>query len=445
MRVITDSDTLTVYPVGYDEDNHSYYSVSGMTQGEDGSDSTNYATINLARGSSAETYVYWIFGAMDIPSGATISSISCSVKCYISTTSSSYLSARQAQLFTGTTAKGSASNISNSTSAFNLSCGSWTADEIANIRLRIYARRASRNTNSNYYFRFYGATLTVTYTYNGYAYTITSESQLDGVSTSPATQELLQGEDAEITITGDISNGKVTDNETDVTSSLVAHSGASVSAIPESQTHSGLDGGTSYANYAVGHSAEDPNDSSGNMYAGSGSTGYVDYDFDFSEIPVGSTITSMEVKVYGKRESSSNDSSHMAKIGLYSGSTLKSTEQQFTSTSLQTITINDPGTWTRAELQSAKLRFTVAYYGGAVSGITWNVTYQAETYYTYTITNLDADHTVLVALSQMMYVKQGGAWVPVKKVYKKIGGVWVEQSDLTNLLDTNLLLVKGDA
>lgn len=93
----------------------------------------------------------------------------------------------------------------------------------------------------------------------------------------------------------------------------------------------------------------------------------------------------------------------------------------------------------------SNLRFTVAYYGGAVSGITWNVTYQADAYYTYTITNLDADHTVLVALSQMMYVKQGGAWVPVKKVYKKIGGVWVEQSDLTNLLDNNLLLVKGDA
>ena len=416
-----------------------------MTQGEDGSDSTNYATINLTRGSSAETYVYWIFGNMDIPSGATISSISCSVKCYVSTTSSNYLSARNAQLFTGTTGKGSASNVSNSTTAFNLSCGSWTAEELANVRLRIYAKRGSRNTSSNYYFRFYGATLTVTYSYSGYAYTITSESQLDGITTSPATQELLQGGSAEVLISGDISSARVTDNGVDVTSLLVENADDSISAVPQSQTHSGLDGGSNYASYAIGHSAEDPNSSNGNMYASSGSTGYVDYTFDFSGIPNGATISDIEVKVYGKRESSTNDSSHMAKIGLYSGSTLKSVEQQFTSTSMQIITISDTGTWTRTELQSAKLRFTVAYYGGAVSGITWKVTYLMSGVYTYTIANLSDDHTVLVVLSQMMYVKQGGVWVPVKKVYKKINGTWVEQGDLTNLLDSNLLLVKGDA
>jgi len=70
------------------------------------------------------------------------------------------------------------------------------------------------------------------------------------------------------------------------------------------------------------------------MYAGSGETGHVDYAFDFSNIPSGATISSIQVKVYGKRENSSTDSSHMAKIGLYSGSTLKSTEQEFTSTSM---------------------------------------------------------------------------------------------------------------
>jgi len=54
---------------------------------------------------------------------------------------------------------------------------------------------------------------------------------------------------------------------------------------------------------------------------------------------------------------------------------------------MQTITITNPGTWTRAELQSAKLRFTVAYYGGAISGITWKVIYSIQGYQ-YTLTNV---------------------------------------------------------
>lgn len=35
-------------------------------------------------------------------------------------------------------------------------------------------------------------------------------------------------------------------------------------------------------------------------------------------------------------------------------------------------------------------------------------------------------------------IKQNGEWIPVKVVYKKENGVWIEQTDLSNLFDTNI-------
>lgn len=451
-KTISYSGNAESHPTSYDS-SYSAYSVSGLTNGQTDSNSTTYSTINLTRGNGAETSVYYNFD-LNIPSAATITSVTCTAKCYISTTNSSRISTRQVRLYSGSTAKGSAATVSNSTTAFNVTAGTWTAAELNNAKIRVYAVRGSSNTNTNYYFRFYGATITVEYTVNSVVYEVTASSEVEGVAIQPATQDVMPGDSASIVVS-DIADVMVTDNGTDITSSCVTVEGTQ-SAIPASQTHSGLDGGESYASYAVGYSAENHNSSNGNMYAASGSTGYVDYAFDFSDIPSGATINSVEVKVYGKRENATTDSTHMAKIGLYSGSTLKSTEQQFTSTSMQTITISSPGTWTRAELQNAKLRFTVAYYGGAISGITWNVTYSIQGYQ-YTITNVREDHTILVrALGNKIYIKIGGewiegknvlvkrngSWVSVDKVFKKSGGSWEEQ-DKSAMFDEDKVFFKG--
>ena len=136
--------------------------------------------------------------------------------------------------------------------------------------------------------------------------------------------------------------------------------------------------GADEAAKAVGCTADNPSSASGNLYAASGSTGYATYSFDFSGIPNGATITGVSVAVCGKRENSAQDSTHVAKIQLYSGSTAKGTAQEFTSTSQQTITLTSPGTWTQAELSNAKMRFDVAYYGGMVYGATWTVNYELE-------------------------------------------------------------------
>jgi hypothetical protein len=121
-RPVNISDTITAHPTGVADD-HAYASVSNITNGYAESSNTNYATINLTTGTSATTYIYFTFDFSSIPAGATIDSVSCTVKAYINTTNSSRITTRQIQLYSGTTAKGSASTVSNSTTAFSMTTG----------------------------------------------------------------------------------------------------------------------------------------------------------------------------------------------------------------------------------------------------------------------------------------------------------------------------------
>ena len=154
--------TISGHPTSYDSD-YSAYSVSGLNQGETDSSSTNYATINLTRGSHAETSIYYNF-SLNTPTGATINSVECTAKCYISNTQSNRIATREVRLYSGSTAKGSSATVSNSTSVFDVTAGTWTASELNNAKIRIHAIRGTNATTTNYYFRFYGATITVEYT-----------------------------------------------------------------------------------------------------------------------------------------------------------------------------------------------------------------------------------------------------------------------------------------
>lgn len=218
-RPITDSGSVSSHPVSYDS-GYSAYSVSGLENAYTDSDSTTYATINLTRNQNAETIIYYNFNITGIPSGATINSVTCKAKCYISSTNSGRIATRQIRLYSGSTAMGSAYTVSNSTNKFTMSAGTWTAAQLTNAKIRLYAKRGTSNTTTNYYFRFYGATLTVNYSINTTAYTITTSSTASGVTIEPASQELLAGESATV-YASSISGVTITDNNTDVTSQFV--------------------------------------------------------------------------------------------------------------------------------------------------------------------------------------------------------------------------------
>lgn len=470
-RPISETGTSTSHPVSYDS-GYSAYSVSGLDNALTDSDSTTYATINLTRNQNAETIIFYNF-SLDIPSGATINSVTCSAKCYISTTNSGRVSSRQIRLYSGSTAMGDASTVSNSTTEFDMSCGTWTAAQLANAKIRLYAKRGSSNTTTNYYFRFYGATLTVTYTISTTAYTITASSNASGVTIEPASQEVYAGNSGEVALNTN-QNIIVTDNNTDVTSQLqyVTPSGGS-------DTFTG-----------VPSSYDDANSTYDSIYSGStssGLTGHTDtnricvyantaahsvskltYNFDCSSIPSNATITSVSC-VAAAACYSSGQYFDVKTLQLYSGNTAKGTATTITGNgSTRTDHNISGGSWTRAELDNAKIVLYIERGNNTTQasfsfwGATLTIAYTTPStpYYSYTITNISADHTILVvsaATDDKIFRKVNGTWVQaskvfvrtnrswseVRKVYKKINGSWVEQNDISAMFNPNAVYING--
>lgn len=418
-RVVNIQSAVTVNPSSYSDNTFgsSYY--QNLDNGLNSSANTTYARFTMR---NTSYHIYYDFPLLsDIPSQATINSVSCTVKGYVS--SSSYYPS--VQLYTNTTAKGSASNIT-STSTSNtvsLNTGTWTLSELSNVRL--YIKCVNGQTNQSRYFYFYGATLTVNYTVSGTVYEITATSDTSLATVTPSSQEIFEGESGTVVInTDNVGDIVVEDNGVDVTDQLVVkqETGVTINAVPENNyTTDFSSNGAAFYNQSntgtssiarlldcIGYSAESPNMTNASStqrwtYVKDGnnntSTGWINYKFDFSDIPSYATIVSVSVKCYGARESSSTSSQYKATIGLYANNTLKAT-QEITSTTNGIVTIANPGTWTRNELQDATFRFTVAYYGGWIGGISWTVIYkvsESDYYYEYTVSSISADHNIVVS------------------------------------------------
>lgn len=176
----------SITPSSYDSSNYSYSSVNSSYPlsnpiGKDSSN-TSYAQWNMKTGNGSETYVFYKFDLSEIPSDATINSVTCNAKGYISQTSSSRVTTRTMQMFYGTsTSKGDSVTLSNSVSVQTLNCGTWTREELNDCRIRLYGKRGILGAlTTTISMRFYGADLTVNYSYNGIEYTITTSTSEGG-------------------------------------------------------------------------------------------------------------------------------------------------------------------------------------------------------------------------------------------------------------------------
>lgn len=443
--------TARLIPSTYYRSNSSYLAVSDASNMYANTDSTTHGTVTHNRASTSSTYYFYLrgFNFDTIPSNAVVSGFSIKIKAsatgHTTSTSSSYYMS----LYNGTSAIASTSasgRLSTSVTTFTFAEGSLTWDTLkgygANFGIRIPLRRASSNTAD--VISIYGAEIEVTYTVPN-PRTITTSLSGSGTISPSGTNTYYDGDEFELTITptDKTATVTVTNNGADVTSQLVAHgAGDTLSLAPNDVTTSGVQSGGSYMEYAVGHTAESPSSSgsSSNAYASSGSTGYAAYSFDLSAIPSGATIEAIEASVYGHRENSNIDSTHVSQCAIYNGSTAISETVNFPSTSNSTIELE--ATTMPSSLSGLTIRHTVGYYGGLVLGITLRVTYSIGSgldHYTYTFT-VSADATIAVtiggAAQPKLYVKLNGAWTAVSKVLKKVSGAWVEQS-LTTAFDTS--------
>ncbi len=161
--------TLTLHPTSYDTENYSWYSTSNISNGYTSSSSTSraYITCNTK---GAEAYIYYKFDTSAIPDGSTINSVSCTAKLSINGNSTT-TPQKKVQMFTGLTAKGTATSVSSTATVYTLDVGTWTLAELRDIRVRPYMKEGS-STTSRYQINFYGATLTIDYTPPGPSYTI---------------------------------------------------------------------------------------------------------------------------------------------------------------------------------------------------------------------------------------------------------------------------------
>lgn len=419
---------ISSYPVSY--------TTSGSLRGTNyqnaigkGADTAAASGNDYCSSRNSYAYVYYTFDFSSIPNGANIISVACQVKGHAENTSQSSERAR-CQLYVGTsTAKGSYSDFtSTSAQTLTLTTGTWTYEEVQDMTLCFTMGYYGGLVN--------GATVTVTYELSD-PRTVTTTLSGNGTIDPSGAQTYYDGDEYTLTITPTTKSDTVTvtNNGTDVTSELIEHysggTSTSTSAVAGSNVTTGFyrSGGAFYQSsstssdawlrYAIGHSAESPYSTSNtsNTYVKDGTNdantmGWMNYPFDFSGLPNDAEVTAVEVKCYGATESTSESARH-ADVELYCGSELKSTRQSFTSTSNQTITINNPGTWTREELQNAQLRFIVGYYGGRILGITWKITYThggTLSYYTYSYT-VSGNATIAVTIGgggggPKLYIKQ---------------------------------------
>ena len=440
-------------------------------------DSTNYATITHTTNGTTSYYLYLKgFNFSSIPLTATVNSFTVKVRGYESglSTSTSYAPRLYNNTSTISGASAASSNFGTSASTITVPyTGTWDtlASYGSNLGIRLVIRRSSRNTQG--YLYIYGAEINVDYTVPN-PRTITSTLSGNGSINPSGNTTKYDGDEYTLTITpSDTSNPvTVTNNGTNVTEDLVEHHTGGTSTSSSKASESGVTTGFARSNsqfyrgnssttgddwlrYAIGHTAESPYSTSNtsNTYCKDGTNdattqGWMNYPFDFSALPSDAEITSVEVKCYGATESTTETARH-ADVSLWCGNTQKGTTQAFSSTSNTTMTINDPGTWTRAELQDAWVRFGVGYYGGRILGITFKVNYTyggTLSHYTYTYTvNGDATIAVTIGASQtVLYFKQNGVWVAATSAYKKVNGSWVLQSSLSNVFDANTNYVKGN-
>lgn len=434
---ITKNGTLSAHPSSYDTVHYSYASVSSsypISNAYTDSSSTTYAQVNWKTGGGAETYVYLRFDFSDIPADATITSVSAKAKGYVNTTNSSRVTTRQMQLATGTTLKGSALTLSTSTSEQTFSStGTWTRAELNSAGIRYYVKRGTSNTSSNYQLRMYGATMTVNYEYEEIAYSITVSNSTD-VSVSASENPVLAGED--VTIRAESLEGiKISDNGTDVTSQFTQHqdSPESYSVTNISSTYGfELNGNSYYESNNQGHS---------------NSTAVCRVDF---HLPVSATIT---FSVINYAESTydfgllSNIDETLTTNASEDSSNVYWSGKNNNSSSVQTITY---------QMSAGNHFIYVKYFKDNYTDsgndslqfkvtITLNETPIYTVYYAYVIQNVSADHTILVEelVTDVLYAKSNGIWVPVIEAYKKVNGVWVKQSDLTTVFQNNINYVKG--
>lgn len=436
--------TTRLIPSTYYLSNSSYLSVSNASNMYDNTDNETYATVTNSRASTSSYYIYLRgFNFDDVPSEAIINSFTIRLKARESgvSTSSSY----KPYLAHGTTTiNGSCSAITTTATVHDFTgiSADWeTIKEYGStFGIRINCRRASRNTAA--YMYIYGAEILVDYTMPVY-HDVTINNSTSANVTASETHP-LEGADVEIR-SNTLSGITVKDNGVDVTSQFTQKTepGESYDVVNVGTYGFTLNSSTGY--YVSDNKGVDK----------SAAVCRVDI-----HVPVSATITFTYINyaeqgydfgVFGNIDVALNNNYYAAGS---SGATITDSSYKLACntsshnmSSAQTLTYDmsagDHSIWVKYSKDDASasnndtLQFKVS--------ITLDEPFTPGAYYVYNITNINADHVIVVSSSgtDKLYVKQNGSWVEVVTAYKKVNGAWVEQIDLTQVFSSGTNYIQG--
>lgn len=173
------------------------------------------------------------------------------------------------------------------------------------------------------------------------------------------------------------------------------------------------------------NSTENTNRATFALKTGSALT-YIYLTFDLSSIPANATINSVSCNAKGYIDKQNAARIEEKQVQLFSGIEAKGTAITMPTSSASSIAQLDTGTWTREELDNLTLRF---YAKRGYSGTSNN----------YNIYIYGADLTIEYTsggVTQTLKIKSNGNWQDVSKVYKKENGEWIEQTELSQVFDT---------
>ena len=169
-----------------------------------------------------------------------------------------------------------------------------------------------------------------------------------------------------------------------------------------------------------------------NLNKGGGAVSKLAVKFDMSKIPTDAKINSISCKIKARI---SNAYTYILSgvAQLYCGTAGLSSEIDL-GTSEVAQSFSDTGYWDRESLDDLILLITCTR--GSLS------TNNSQTLRFYGA-DLTVDYTGGGSSGPVLSTKVNGSWVNVSKVYKKVSGIWVEQSDIANLFSTDTNYVKG--
>lgn len=150
---------------------------------------------------------------------------------------------------------------------------------------------------------------------------------------------------------------------------------------------------------------------------------YVYYKFDVSAIPADATIDSVTCKARGGLTSESNTSNR--EVYLTTGTTKKTASLAFATYGLYTL---NTATWTRAELNDIRIRWYWYYSKTTAHYLRF---YGADLTVTYTYQ------------SEKFMLKLSGDYEDVARTFKKVSGIWVEQTELANVIEDGVRYQNG--